>query len=229
MNNKVLVWLGGAALLITSIGVQADGSEVKLDTQKGKFSYAIGMQVAQGVMRDGLDVDTAALVQGMQDVLSGVKPKLSQEETQATFQAYQASLQKEKDALAGNNLKKGQAFLSENGKNEGVVTRKSGLQYQILRAGAGKQPVSTDTVVVHYSGTLIDGSEFDSSYRRGEPATFAVNAVVPGWQEVLPLMKQGSKWKVFIPTDLAYGERGAGASIGPNSTLIFEIELIEVK
>ena len=136
---------------------------------------------------------------------------------------------KDKEQLAEENLSQGEAFLDENGKREGVITLPSGLQYEVMRDGNGDMPAATDTVVTHYRGTLIDGKEFDSSHRRGEPARFPVNRVIAGWTEALQLMKVGSKWKLFIPSSLAYGERGAGRAVGPNATLIFEVELLAIQ
>lgn len=136
---------------------------------------------------------------------------------------------KDRKQLAEENLARGEAFIAENGKREGVVSLPSGLQYEVIHGGSGDRPGATDTVVTHYRGTLIDGKEFDSSHRRGEPARFQVNRVIPGWTEALQLMKVGSKWKLFIPSNLAYGERGAGKLIGPNAALVFEIELLEIQ
>jgi FKBP-type peptidyl-prolyl cis-trans isomerase FklB len=148
---------------------------------------------------------------------------------QAAFQAQQKKDMEKQAAVAKKNLDAGQAFLEANKKKEGVVTLPSGLQYKVVTEGKGKQPKSTDTVVAHYRGTLINGTEFDSSYQRNEPATFPVGGVIKGWQEALPLMKEGAKWQVYIPSDLAYGPRGAGGDIGPNEVLIFDIELLSVK
>lgn len=200
-----------------------------LNTDKEKFSYTVGFQIGQSLKEDGLDIDVNALSQAIRDVMTGTAPRLSMEQMQAAVQAFQAQQMEEREATARDNLRAGQAFLADNRSKSGVVETKSGLQYQVVEEGAGKQPGDTDTVVVNYRGALIDGTEFDSSYRRGEPATFPVNAVIPGWREVLPLMKVGAKWKVVIPPDLAYGERGAGPNIGPNETLVFDIELLGIE
>jgi FKBP-type peptidyl-prolyl cis-trans isomerase len=199
-----------------------------LDTDKKKFSYTVGVNIAESLQHDGLDVDADVLNQAIADVLKGAEPRMSPEQMQAAIQQYQSKQAEQRDAKAAENLKKGQAFLAENKKKPGVVQTASGLQYVVVKQGAGKQPKDDDTVVVNYRGTLIDGTEFDSSYKRGEPVTFPVNGVIQGWREVLPLMKEGSTYKVFIPSDLAYGSRGAGQDIAPNSTLIFDIELMSV-
>lgn len=200
-----------------------------LGTAKEKFSYTVGFQIGQSLKEDGLDIDVNALSQAISDVLAGTEPRMSMEDMQAAVQAFQAQQTAAREATAKESLRVGQAFLAENRSKSGVVETTSGLQYQILQEGTGKLPRETDTVVVNYRGTLINGTEFDSSYRRGEPVSFPVNAVIPGWQEVLQLMKEGAKWKVVIPPNLAYGERGAGANIGPNETLVFEIELLKVE
>jgi FKBP-type peptidyl-prolyl cis-trans isomerase len=199
-----------------------------LDTDKKKFSYTVGFNIGQSLKHDGLDVDTEVLNQAINDVLKGAEPRMSLDEMQASIQHYQAKLAEQRDAAAAENLKKGQVFLTDNKKKKGVVQTASGLQYQVVKEGTGKKPKDDDTVTVNYRGTLLDGTEFDSSYKRGQPATFPVNGVIAGWREVLPLMKEGSTYKVFIPSDLAYGSRGAGQDIAPNSTLIFDIELLSV-
>lgn len=200
-----------------------------LNSDKEKFSYTVGFQIGQSLREDGLDIDVAALSQAIRDVMAGNEPRLSMEEMQTAVQSFQTQQMEAREAIARDNLRAGQSFLADNRAKSGVAETDSGLQYQVIEEGSGKQPADTDTVRVHYRGTLIDGTEFDSSHSRGEPATFPVNAVIPGWREVLPLMKVGAKWKVFIPADLAYGERGAGANIGPNETLLFDIELLAIE
>ena len=200
-----------------------------LKTDKQKFSYAVGFQIGQNLKRQKLELDPKTFSQGAQDALAGTNPRLKQEEMQAAIQAEQQKEVAKQQAQAQKNLEAGQAFLEANKKKPGVVTLPSGLQYKVITAGNGKQPKLTDTVVVHYRGTLINGTEFDSSYKRNEPVTFPVDGVIKGWQEVLPLMKEGAKWDVYIPSELAYGPRGAGNAIGPNEVLIFEIELLSVK
>ena len=161
--------------------------------------------------------------------MSGSKLKLSMQEMQAAVETFQKQQMAERAAKGEKAKKAGEKFLAENKKKKGVVTTASGLQYQIIKEGTGAKPTTSDTVVANYSGSLIDGTVFDSSYKRGQPATFSLGKVIPGWQEVLPLMSVGSKYKVFIPSELGYGARGAGGTIGPNETLVFEIELLDIK
>ena len=203
--------------------------EAKLDTDKSKYSYTIGVQFAQQIKQQNIDLDIDATVQALKDILSGKDSKLSDEQMNAAMLSLQELQQKVTAAIAEKNKKEGEAFLAENKKKKGIKTLDNGIQYKIITAGKGKKPKATDTVVVHYRGTLIDGTEFDSSYSRGQPAEFPVNRVIKGWQEVLPLMPTGSKWTVFIPSDLAYGSRGTRGPIGPNATLVFDIELLEIK
>jgi FKBP-type peptidyl-prolyl cis-trans isomerase FklB len=218
-------------LLVLSLSLNAWGKEPagSLKTDKQKFSYSAGYQIGQNLKRQNLDLDSKTFSQGAQDAITNAKPRLKPEEMQAAFQAQQKKDMEKQAAAAKKNLDAGQAFLEANKKKEGVTTTASGLQYKIITEGKGKQPKSTDTVVAHYRGTLINGTEFDSSYQRNEPATFPVGGVIKGWQEALPLMKEGSKWQIYIPSDLAYGPRGAGGEIGPNEVLIFDIELLSVK
>lgn len=208
-----------------------------LTTTKDKFSYALGMQVGTGLggnlRKQSVEFDPALVAQGMKDSLAGGKTRITIEEAQAVLQQVQTELRKkqqEKAQIAGAaNKKEGDEFLAANKSKEGVVTLPSGLQYKILTAGTGPKPAATDSVICNYRGTLINGTEFDSSYKRNEPATFPVTGVIKGWTEALQLMPVGSKWQLFIPPDLAYGERGASAEIGPNATLIFEVELMSIK
>jgi len=200
-----------------------------LKTNKEKYSYAIGFQIGSNLKRENADVDVDAIKQGIQDVLSGTKLKVSMQDMQAAVMEEQKNLQAKRQARGEKAKSEGAAFLEKNKKEKGVKVLANGIQYKIVKAGKGPKPKPTDTIVANYRGTLINGTEFDSSYKRGQPATFAVNKVIKGWQEILPLMPTGSTWKVFIPSDLAYGERGAGASIGPNETLVFDIELMEIK
>jgi FKBP-type peptidyl-prolyl cis-trans isomerase len=193
------------------------------------------MNIAKGLtsqMKPG-DVDNASLLRGMKDMLTGAKPALSMDEAVAALAQLQKTVQLEEDAAlqqAGEaNQKAGDAFLAANKSKEGVVTTSSGLQYKILTQGTGPKPSATDTVVCNYRGTLLDGTEFDSSYKRGQPATFPLNQVIKGWTEGVALMPVGSKYQFYIPAALAYGARGAGGDIGPNSTLIFDVELISIK
>lgn len=205
-----------------------------LTTNKQKASYAIGMNWGTGLHRQGIDVDSAALIQGMKDALAGGKTLLTEDEARTALMQLQKEMQEKQQAKAAAegeaNKKEGDAFLAANKTKEGVVTLPSGLQYKILKEGNGPKPTASDSVVCNYKGTLINGTEFDSSYKRGEPATFPVTGVIKGWTEALQLMPVGSKWQLFIPPDLAYGPRGTpGGPIGPNATLIFEVELISIK
>jgi FKBP-type peptidyl-prolyl cis-trans isomerase len=204
-----------------------------LTTQKQKFSYAIGMKMGANFKKQSVPVDPAILARGIRDSLAGNKTLLTDDEAQAAIQdvqkEMQAKMQEKQKEAAEVNKKEGDAFLAANKGKEGVVTLPSGLQYKILTAGTGPKPTATDSVVCNYRGTLMDGKEFDSSYKRGKPVTFPVTGVIKGWTEALQLMPVGSKWQLFIPSDLAYGERGAGADIGPGATLIFEVELVSIE
>jgi FKBP-type peptidyl-prolyl cis-trans isomerase FklB len=199
--------------------------------KKGKTGYAIGTNIGADMKRMSIEIDADMVAQGIKDIYAG-KLKLSDEEIRTTLTELNKEMQgKENERmkiLGEKNKKEGEAFLAENKKKEGVKTLPSGLQYKVIKEGTGKTPKATDTVTTNYRGTLLDGSEFDSSYKRGQPVSFPVNGVIPGWTEALQLMKTGSRWQLFIPSNLAYGERGPGA-IGPNATLVFEIELLAVK
>jgi FKBP-type peptidyl-prolyl cis-trans isomerase len=204
-----------------------------LKTQKEKFSYAIGMKMGSNFNKQSVPVDASIMARGIKDAMAGGKTALTDDEAQAAIMEMQKQVQakqQEKMKGAGDaNKKEGEAFLSINKSKEGVVALPSGLQYKIEKAGTGPKPAATDSVVCNYRGTLIDGKEFDSSYKRGQPATFSVTGVIKGWTEALQLMPVGSKWQLFIPSDLAYGDRGAGADIGPSATLIFEVELLSIE
>ena len=216
-----------ASALIVAVPAYSDDT-VKTDAQK--FSYAIGFQIGQNLKTQGLgDIDVKALSQAIGDVLKDQKLKLSMDEMQKVVQSKQEKMQAERNAKGDKAKEAGEKFLAENKKKPGIITLDSGIQYKVITEGKGKKPTVNDSVVAHYRGTLIDGTEFDSSYKRGEPATFPLNGVIKGWQEVLPLMAEGSKWQVYIPSGLAYGPRGAGANIGPKESLIFDIELVKVK
>lgn len=227
------------ALLIALVGIalvacqtSADDKTV-LKNEKDKISYSIGINIGTNFKNQSIDVDVDALVKGIKDAISGNKTLLSEKEVQETLTAFQNDMRTKQaeraKAMAEKNKKEGETFLTENKKKEGIKTTANGLQYKIIKEGSGKKPKSTDTVTVHYRGTTIDGTEFDSSYKRGEPTSFPINEVIPGWTEALQLMPVGSKWQIFIPSNLAYGERGAGPQIGPNATLLFEVELISIK
>jgi FKBP-type peptidyl-prolyl cis-trans isomerase FklB len=220
-------------IILFSTGMVIAQETIPLKEQKEKVSYSIGVSIGKSVKRDLLDVNPDLVAQGIKDVLAGGKMLLTDEEMVEAFTALQKDLAAKqaeaKKVLAEKNLKEGEQFLAENAKKEGVVTQPSGLQYKVITDGTGKKAKPTDTVTVHYRGTMIDGTEFDSSYKRNEPATLPVEGIVPGWAEGLSLMKVGSKWQLFIPSKLAYGEEGAGDAIGPNATLIFEVELLDAK
>jgi FKBP-type peptidyl-prolyl cis-trans isomerase len=205
-----------------------------LQTQKDKASYAIGLNIGRSMHKDSVDVDPSILLRGMQDGLAGAKPLLTDDEVRATMVSLQTDVRKRQEekmqALSEANKTQGEAFLAENKTKEGVVTLPSGLQYKILTEGTGPKPVATDTIVCNYKGTLLDNTEFDSSYKRGQPLTIQVNGVIKGWTEALQLMPVGSKWQLFIPPDLGYGTRGGpGGGIGPNATLVFEVELMSIQ
>ncbi|WP_207431060.1 FKBP-type peptidyl-prolyl cis-trans isomerase [Sabulibacter ruber] len=197
-----------------------------------KISYIIGRDMAANFKKQGIDIEPEALLHGLTEALNGSPSKLDQNEVQQAMMQLQMQMQAKQQASAGaageQNKIAGEAFLEANKTKEGVQTLPSGLQYQVLESGSGKTPSKTSHVTTHYHGTLIDGTVFDSSYERGEPATFPVNGVIAGWTEALQLMKEGDKWRLFIPSNLAYGARGAGADIGPNATLIFDVELLSV-
>jgi FKBP-type peptidyl-prolyl cis-trans isomerase FklB len=207
--------------------------KLQLKEQKDKESYSLGYQFGQNLKSQGVDLNLDVYASGIRDAFGGKEPQMSQEEIRATIMDLQkrvmAAQQKVLKEKAAKNLEEGKKFLVENQKKEGIKTLPSGLQYKVLAEGSGKMPKAENTVTVNYKGNLIDGTEFDSSYKRGQPATFQVKGVIKGWTEALQLMKEGSKWQLFIPPDLAYGERGAGSTIPPNATLIFEVELLTIK
>jgi FKBP-type peptidyl-prolyl cis-trans isomerase FklB len=198
-----------------------------LETDVAKASYGLGYNIAGNVDNQyGKALDTKAFLAGVEDGFAGTQAKVPEEAVLSALNALNDARTEERGKLAQTNLAAAKAFLAENGKKQGVVTTASGLEYEVLVAGTGPKPGPTDTVTTHYTGTLIDGTVFDSSVERGTPATFPVNGVIPGWAEALQLMPVGSKWRIVVPPELAYKERGAGNRIGPNEALIFEIELI---
>ncbi len=217
--------------------VQSEPDTPALTSEMDKLSYALGVNVGSGIRKQAVEVAPDLLIRGFKDALSGGKTLLTEDQVRAILttlqqqlKTRQATLQAEqRNELAAKNMKEGEAFLARNKADGGVVTLESGLQYKILKAGDGKRPAAEDTVVCSYRGTLIDGTEFDSSYKRGKPASFAVNKLIKGWAEALQLMPAGSKWQLFIPSHLAYGGSGARGKIGPNATLVFEVELISVQ
>jgi len=224
MNRKFL--LAACAVALTGValpGVAAERVELKTDMEKN--GYSVGYDIGRSLKRQLPDVDATSTAQGLKDAIGGVAPALPDQEILQRF----ADVRKEAaQKVPEINLKAGEAFLARNKGGKGVKTTASGLQYKVIAAGKGKKPTVEDTVTVNYRGTLIDGTEFDSSYKRNQPASFPVKGVIAGWTEALPLMKEGAKWMLYIPAKLAYGERGAGPMIGPNSTLIFEVELLTV-
>ncbi len=221
MKTRLLVAI---SLCIATVGASAGEATPKTDDEK--FSYAIGYQIAESVKRQGMEVDVDSLIQAIRDDLTGTPLRISQPEMQAAVVAYQ---QKKFEELSDKNQKAGKKYLATNKKKPGIVELPSGLQYRVVEEGSGEKPVSSDTVKVHYRGTLIDGTEFDSSYARGEPVTFQIANIINGWQQALILMSEGAKWQVFIPPTLAYGSGGAGQNIGPSETLVFEIELVSIE
>ena len=217
-----------ALVLAVHVPVHAQDSE-PLSSNVQKFSYGVGLQIGQQLKRQGLEgVDPGAIALAIEDVLKGRELRVSMDEMRVAATAYQNELNAKKLAASEKNKAEGEKFLKENGAKEGVVVLDSGLQYRIVESGAGEKPTETDTVVVHYRGRLLDGTEFDSSFGRGEPTELTVGQVIPGWQEALQLMPEGAIWEVWIPASLAYGSDGAG-TIGPNQTLHFDIQLIEIK
>ncbi len=205
-----------------------EDSSTGLETDSQKLSYGLGMNIGFGMAQQGIpDLDSVALAEGISDALNGIEPRVTQEELQLVITRVREKEMAKMAALTEENARQGAIFMAENGKREGVISTESGLQYEVISSGEGESPTAESVVKTHYRGTLIDGSEFDSSLD-GEPAEFALNRVIPGWTEALQLMKVGDKWKLFLPADLAYGPQSPGPGIPPNSTLIFEIELLEV-
>ena len=222
------------AILITACGLGfaltalAQDKPPQLKDLKDKASYSIGLNIGFNMKRQNVDLNQDAFAAGMKDALSGRKPLMSEQEVRETMMAFEKDMQQKRNETGQKNSAEAQKFLNENKGKEGVKTTTSGLQYKVLKEGDGAVPKSTDTVSVNYRGTLIDGTEFDSSYKRGQPATFPVAGVIKGWTEALQLMKVGSKYQLFIPPDLAYGPTGQGG-IPPNALLIFEVELLNVQ
>jgi FKBP-type peptidyl-prolyl cis-trans isomerase len=240
MNLKNTLKLAAVLTVVLLAGQAAAQEPPVLKTDKEKMSYAIGVDLARNFQRQRIDAETDALLKGMRDVLSRSKLLMTEEDLHVALNTFQTELKQTRSravkAVASENKKKGEDFLAANKVREGVVTLPSGLQYKVLKEGDGKKPTGTDTVEVNYRGTLIDGTEFDSSYSRGQPATLKVTGVIKGWSEALQLMPVGSKWQIFIPSELAYGAAGhsygkrvGGFNIGPNETLIMEVELLAIK
>ncbi len=222
-KNIVLATLT-IVLLIPAVSIAAE-----IKSHKQKFSYSVGYRLALSLKNEGLDVEPAAFSAAMKDALSGNKPAMTTEQMQAAMTAERDNQLKLLKDKTDANKKVGDKYRSDNAKKEGVKTLKNGIQYKVIKSGKGKQATKDGEVTVHYKGMLINGTEFDSSYKRNKPATFGLAGVIKGWQEVVPLMKAGDKWEVVIPPEFAYADKGAGTAIGPGETLIFEIELLEVK
>jgi FKBP-type peptidyl-prolyl cis-trans isomerase FkpA/FKBP-type peptidyl-prolyl cis-trans isomerase FklB len=220
--------------LATACGARAteETGEAEM-SPTSKTSYAIGWQSARGFMQQEIEVDAESAIQGFRDALEGAELQWSEEELTAALQQLQQDfMQRQRqrmEAQASDNASEGEAFLAENGAREGVMTTESGLQYEVLTSADGPRPTAGDTVTVHYRGTLLDGTEFDSSYARDAPATFGLDRVIAGWTEGLQLMTVGSKYKLYVPSELAYGSRGAPPKIGPGATLVFEVELLAIE
>ena len=226
-------WLIGLVGIISLSNVCIADDKLVLQDEKDRINYSVGYQIGGDFNAQGLSLVPELLVRGIEDAISEGQPMMTPEEMRTTLVNFKkmivAAQNEQHKAVAEKNRVEGQEFLAQNSKKEGVVELPSGLQYRILKEGKGESPQPSDTVTVHYRGRLVDGTEFDSSYSRNEPATFPANRVIQGWQEALQLMKPGAKYELFIPPELAYGKSGGGGKIGPNSTLIFEVELLEVE
>jgi FKBP-type peptidyl-prolyl cis-trans isomerase FklB len=221
---KYLALTAFVALAVPTLGL-AQNKSVQLKDLKDKASYSIGLNIGTNFKRENVDLNPDALLAGVKDAISGSKPLLTPAEMREVMATWSKEISEKQKAVAEKNLADGEKFLAENAKKPGVKTTPSGLQYKVLKEGTGPQPKANDMVTVDYRGTLIDGQEFDSSYKRGHPATFPVNGVIPGWTEALQLMKVGSKYQLFIPPKLAYGDRAVGPELPANSTLLFDVEL----
>jgi len=228
--RKIAVHVVLVVVFLSGVCLAGDKPEIK--DEKGKINYSVGYQIGGDFKRQGIDLEPDLIVKGIQDALAESKPLMTPQEMRKTLvdlkKKIVADQRKQQEEHAQKNLAEGKAFLAKNAKKKGVKTLPSGLQYKVIEKGNGTSPKKTDSVTVDYRGTLIDGTEFDSSYKRGKPATFRVDGVIAGWTEALQRMKPGAKWQLFIPAKMAYGARGAGPRIEPNSTLIFEVKLIKV-
>ena len=222
-----------AIIALTFVAAISAEEKSTLKDSKDKVSYSIGLDIGSTLKKQNIDVNADALVAGLKDALTGAKPQLTEDQIKETMTTFSNELRNKQQAAtqeaAQKNAADGEKFLAENKTKPGVKTTASGLQYKVMKEGSGPSPKETDTVVTNYRGTLINGTEFDSSYKRNEPVTFPVNGVIKGWTEALQLMKKGAKYQLFVPAGLAYGPRGAGQDIGPNATLIFEVELVDIK
>jgi len=216
-------------VLSLALPLFAEDKAPPLNDAKDKASYSIGMNIGQNLKRQGVELNPDAMIAGLKDGLGGKKSALTDDQIKEAMTSLEKDMEQKQEAAAQKNVAEGEKFLADNKTKPGVKTTASGLQYKVEKEGKGAQPKASDTVTVNYRGTLIDGTEFDSSYKRGQPATFPVGGVIKGWTEALQLMKVGSKYQLFIPASLGYGARGAGRDIAPNSTLIFDVELLDVK
>ncbi len=225
-------WIVVVGIIFLASQVSAQERQT-LKSQKEKISYIIGMDIGGNFKKQSVDIDPDILARGVKDALSGAKPQLSDQEAREVMTSFEKEMRAKQEEIrktvGEKNKIEGEKFLAENKSKEGIQTLPDGLQYKVITPGKGKKPQLTDTVIAHYRGTLIDGTEFDSSYRRGQPASFPVSGVIRGWTEAVQLMEEGAKWQLFIPPNLAYGDRGAGQVIGPNAVLIFEVELISIQ
>jgi FKBP-type peptidyl-prolyl cis-trans isomerase len=224
-------WMAVIGIGLLSVHVSAAEKQRPLETQTDKRSYAMAVAVAKSIQRQGVEIDVAVFARGLEDALSGGTLLMTQGELREAMSGVVGELKRKQTESEKTRKAVARAFLAENGKKEGVVTLPSGLQYEVLKAGEGRRPTDADAVECHYRGTFIDGKEFESSYRRGKPATFTVARVISGWREALKLMPVGSKWRIFVPPELGYGARGGGrrSKIRPNETLVFEIDLLAIK
>jgi FKBP-type peptidyl-prolyl cis-trans isomerase FklB len=233
MKRNAGVILAVLAVLLWGSGCTGKDQAPEMKDLKDKVSYSIGLKIGRDFKTQQVEVNPELILKGMRDGLSDADPLLTEEQIKETMTTFQQEMmareQTRREQAAGRNLAEGKKYQEEYAEQEGVVTLPSGLRYKVLAEGSGKQPAASDTVKVHYRGTLVDGTEFDSSYSRKQPAVFPVSRVIPGWTEALQLMKEGAKWQLVLPPELAYGEKGAGPHIGPNATLVFEVELLEVQ
>lgn len=232
MKRTLIALTAASVCFFAQNSFAADSQATKLTDKKDKISYSIGVDVGKSIHKQKIEINPESFLAGLKDGQADKLTLMTEEEIRQTLMALQTEMQEKQASImkeqAAKNLAEGEKFLAENKKQKGVVTLPSGLQYRIIKEGKGTSPKATDTVTTHYRGKLINGTEFDSSYTRGEPAKFAVNGVIPGWVEALQLMKPGAKWELFVPAKLAYGQNGVGQLIGPNSTLLFEVELLNV-
>jgi FKBP-type peptidyl-prolyl cis-trans isomerase FklB len=212
--------------VLLALASLVNASELKTD--KDKLSYIFGVQVGQGLRAEGVELEMDAFTAGIKDMLAGNNSQIDSAQAQILISDYQEEKQQEMAKVSAKKQNESSTFLANNAKKDGVFVTASGLQYKIVEKGKGKSPTSENKVIAHYTGMLLDGTVFDSSHDRGEPATFTVSGVIKGWQEALPMMKEGGKWQIVVPANLAYGDRGVGNLIGPNETLIFDIELVSI-